>query len=357
MQRIRRPPERVGERLAGSLLRHLPDGHAGGANEHADVEPAVIVAVDQVGLVARIGLSGGDRVGVDARRQRLQHLERLDLLHGQQVRRLEDRTNLPRQLGQAHRQGRAGHDGIVVVRRVDRIEQPIGVQRGGRELGGSRQRQGRCCRAGRARRHDRSALDEDGVGPLAVVQRTDQLGDHRAGRNVERRQAQRRALDAQPLEVGVEERDGVRGVERPAIVDVHTGLAERPRQARHDAVEDAGIGSGRRDDAERRDADAHAFEALEAVDDAAGRRVGGGQGNGGRKRLSGATRTMRLATPRSPSARSRHPSSPARRPAPRRTPRCRAWLRAAPARSRSRRRGRPRSTHRRRRRASAGRTR
>ena len=143
VQRIRRPPERVVERLSGSLLRHLPDRDAGGANEHADVEPAVIVAVDQVGLVARIGLPGGDRVGVDARRQRLQHLERLDLLHGEQVRRLEDRTNLPRQLGQAHRQGRAGHDDIVVVRRVDRIEQPIGVQRGGRELGGSRQRQGR----------------------------------------------------------------------------------------------------------------------------------------------------------------------------------------------------------------------
>ena len=105
-----------------------PTRHAGGANEHADVEPGVIVALDQVGLVARIGLAGGDRVGVDARRQRLQHLERLDLLHREQVRRLEDRTNLPRQLGQAHRQGRAVHDDIVVVRRVDRIEQPIGVQ-------------------------------------------------------------------------------------------------------------------------------------------------------------------------------------------------------------------------------------
>ena len=43
----------------------------------------------------------------------------------------------------------------------------------------------------------------------------------------------------------------------------------------------------RRDGAERRDADAHAFEALEAVDDAAGRRVGCGQGDGRRERPSG----------------------------------------------------------------------
>ena len=161
-------------------------------------------------------------------------------MHGQQVRRLQHGANLARQLGQPHRQGRAGHDDVVVVRRVDRIEQPIGVQRGGRELGGARQRQGRGGRGGRARRHGRGAVGEDGVGPIAVVQRTDQLGDHRAGRDVERRQAQRRGIDAQPLEVGVEQRDGVRGVERPAIMDVDARLAERPRDARHDALEDAG---------------------------------------------------------------------------------------------------------------------
>ena len=200
--------------------------------------------------------------------------------------------------GEAPAESTGGQHAVVGVRRIGRVEQAVGVERRDRELRGAR-RGHRGAGGGRgARRHAADRLRQHRRRAIGVVQRADEVGERRAGGDVQRREAQASAVDAQALEVGVEERHRRRRVAGQPVVDVDAGLAERPRDARDDAVEDAsgrrgggGIGdhaARRRDDGERRDADAHAFEALQRVDRGAGRGVRRGDGDGRGQRTAGA---------------------------------------------------------------------
>ena len=67
-------------------------------HQHAAVEARGVLAFDQVGLVERVRLASGDRVGIHARRERLQQRERLDVLHRDQVRRAQHGPDLEREL-------------------------------------------------------------------------------------------------------------------------------------------------------------------------------------------------------------------------------------------------------------------
>ena len=109
--------------------------------------PLGVLAFDEERDVDGIGVAGRDRVGVDARGQRLERGEVLGLLHGHDVGRPQELADRARRLLHAVGEGHRREDRLGDARGVDVVVEALQIQRRQRVLAGARRRDGRRDRA------------------------------------------------------------------------------------------------------------------------------------------------------------------------------------------------------------------
>ena len=137
VEQLGRAVSRVDVRLVGSPLLDGLHGHAG-AREDADIDAADVVAFDEMRLISGQRLAGRRGVGIDPRREILQHGQVLGFLDADDLGRAQVVADDQRRLRQSIGVGRRRQHRVADRGIVDRVEEPLQVEARHLILGRSR---------------------------------------------------------------------------------------------------------------------------------------------------------------------------------------------------------------------------
>ncbi len=185
---------------------HFHAGDAGadrrGLDQEADVDAAHVVTFLQIGHVLRIGLAGGERIGVDARGQGLQHAQAFHFHRAQDVGRVEVVADRQRCLVEPALVGGRGQHRFADRRVVLVVEEALHVVGGDVDVVGLR-RGRRLGLVGAVALHAGRGFRLDRVAAEAVVQRAADAEHHAAVGHVDALAAEAGAAHCDHLRVGV----------------------------------------------------------------------------------------------------------------------------------------------------------